>query len=282
MAMLRESLMLSAALAVTVARTSGVPEESVDRHHVTTAQFEAAQTRDTASVLREMRAALGGEAALDAIKTFTVDGSVRMAVGGFTKDLSIELSVLLPDHFLDVRRDTNSAGPREIDITYYKGFRGDTLIRRTDSTVPFPPDPWPEIPAVIAQREREMTLGNKQEFARLMLIFFGRSFSGYPLQLSYLGVEQREGRTVDVLQATGTDGSSMRVSVDAATHLPAMIAYLARQSVMVSTTSTVAVRGKEIVSQAPVSPPAPVDTDHLAMVEYRIGWRRRSSRRRVA
>lgn len=193
-----------------------------------------------------------------------------MTAGGFTKDLSIELSVLLPDHFLDVRRDTNSAGPREVDITYYKGFRGDTLIRRTDSTVPFPPDPWPQIPAVMAQREREMTLGNKQEFARLMLIFFGRSFSGYALQLSYLGVEQREGCTVDVLQAKGTDGYSMRVSIDAATHLPAMIAYLARQSVMVSTTSTVAMRGKEIVSQAPVSPPVPVDTDHLAMVEYRL------------
>jgi hypothetical protein len=40
-----------------------------------------------------MRAALGGEAALDAIKSFTVGGGVRETAGGFTKGLPIDLSV---------------------------------------------------------------------------------------------------------------------------------------------------------------------------------------------
>jgi hypothetical protein len=217
-----------------------------------------------------MRVALGGEAALDAITSFTVDGSVRQTAGGFTKDLSIELSVQLPDRFLDVRRDTNSAGPRVVDITYYAGFRGDTLIRRTDSTIPFPPDPWPQIPAVVAQREREITLANKQGFARLAVILFGRSFGGYPLQFAYRGTERRGERAINVVEATAMDGYRMRVSIDAATHLPAMIAYSARQGVMVSTTSTIVTRGNEVVSQTPAGSLTVVDVAGLPIVEHRL------------
>jgi len=267
----RTLLMLAVGLIAATVGARAVPEGPVlNRGRVPSAAHAGAQPRDAASVLREMRAALGGEAALDAIKSFTVRGSIKQTAGGFTKQLSIDLSVLLPDHFLDVRRDWNSAGPMPVDITYYRGFRGDTLIRRTDSTMPFPPDPWPQTPAVIAQREREMTLRNKEDFARLVLILFGRSFSGYVLQFAYLGAEQREGRTIEVLEATGTDRYRMRLSVDAATHLPAMIEYLAGQGVMVSTSSRVAVRGNEVVSQTPVSPPAPVDTTGLPMVEHRL------------
>ena len=190
--MTRTLLVLSAGLMVATVRSETVPEALVrHRDHVATIVRAEAQARDAASILREMRTALGGDAALDAITSFTVNGTVRQTAGGFAKSLSIELSVLLPDHFLDVRRDRSSAGPMAVDISYYRGFRGDTLIRHTDSTIPFPPDPWPQTPAVVAQREREITLGNKQEFARLILVLFGRSFSGCELQFSCLGVEQR-------------------------------------------------------------------------------------------
>jgi len=268
--MLRELVMLSVGLAVAAVRTGAVPEESAHRDHVPTAVSVAGQTRDTASVLREMRVALGGEAALDAIRSFTVDGSVRQTASGFTKDLPMELFVLLPDHFLDIRRDSQSVGPRTVDITYYKGFRGDTLIRRTDSTIPFPPDPWPQVPAVIAQREREMMAANKQDFARLALLLFGRSFDGYVLQFQHLGAVQREGHAIDVLEATAADGFRMRLSVDATTHLPAALDYLAPQGMMVSMTSTVIVRGREVVSEIPTASPAPVDTAGRPMVEHRL------------
>jgi hypothetical protein len=90
------------------------------------------------------------------------------------------------------------------------------------------------------------------------------------LQFAYLGAEHREGCTIEVLEATGTDGYRMRLSVDAATHLPAAIDYLAQQGMMVSMTSTVAVRGNEVVSQTSASPPAPVDTSGLRMVAHRL------------
>lgn len=267
---MRQLLMLIAVLTVLAARAAAVSEEPVGHPDLASIAVRAAvQPRDAASVLGEMRAALGGDAVLDAIKSFTVGGSVRQTAGGFTRSLSIDLSVLLPDHFLDVRRDSDSAGPRAVEITYYKGFRADTLIRRTDSNIPFPPDPWPQTPAVVAQREREITLANKQAFARLALLLFGRSFDGYPLDFAYLGAEQRDGRAIDVLEATAADGYRMRLSVDAATHLPVLIVHLAPQGVMVSTSSKVAVRGNEVVSQTPSSFPH-IDISGLPMVEQQL------------
>jgi len=100
---------------------------------------------DAAAILRDMRAALGGDAVLGAVNAFSADGDVRETFDGRSKTLSIELSVLLPDHVLDVRRDVDMSSPRTIDITYYRGFRGDTLIRRTVSTIRFPPTPGPRM-----------------------------------------------------------------------------------------------------------------------------------------
>ena len=229
-----------------------------------------AQPDDAQVILRRMRVALGGEATLDAIRTVTVEGNLMRTAGRFTRHLSIYLYLLLPDHFLEVRRDWDLSSSMHVNITYYRGFRGDILIRRTDSNIPFPPDPWPQTPDVIQQREREMTLANKQDFARYALILFGRSFSSYPLQFAHLGLEQIDGRAFDALEATGTDGYRMRLFIDATTHLPAMIAFLARHGAPVSTTSAAVVSGNAVVAQTLPSSPAPVDPAGIPMVEYRL------------
>src|SRR6188768_2394092 len=102
-----------------------------------------AQAADPDAVLSAMRAALGGDAALAAVQTMSATGSVTESHAGRSRSLSVEILALRPDHFMTVRRDSQSAGPMPIDITYYAGFRGDRLIRRTDSNIPFPPDPGP-------------------------------------------------------------------------------------------------------------------------------------------
>ncbi len=43
---------------------------------------------------------------------------------------------MLPGHFLHEKRDATVGGPFPGDITCYRGFRGDELIRRTDSNIP--------------------------------------------------------------------------------------------------------------------------------------------------
>jgi hypothetical protein len=226
-----------------------------------------AQTRDAAAVLADMRQALGGPAVLDGIHAFAVRGTVRENRGGHSNSMSLDVSVVLPDHYLEVRRDWRSGGPMPLDITYYSGFRGDTLIRRTEANIPFPPDPGPNTPAAIAQRELAITLKNKQKFARLALILFGRAFSSYPLQFDLLGAMQSDGRKIEVIEATAADGYKMRLSVDATTHLPAMISYLAEEPVIVSTRSTVTMRGGEVVSRSDAPMPAVPSTAALPKVE---------------
>ena len=234
------------------------------------AQPSSATGRDAASVLGEMRTALGGGQVLDGIKAFTVSGHVKQPTSRLTITTSLELSVLLPDNFLDVRRDDRATGPRAVDITYYKGFRGDVLIRKTDSNIPMPPDPWPQTPAVVAAREREMTVLNKQRFARLGLILFGTSFSSYPVQFTYVGAGQREGRAIDIVEGAAADGYRMRLSIDAATHLPSTIAYRSSRGVAVSMTSTVAVRGGSVVSTTPGAATGNVDLPNMPMEDFEL------------
>lgn len=219
-----------------------------------------AQNRDASTVLAEMRQALGGAAALDTVQTLSVGGSLTQRIAGHTKQLSSEHLILLPDHYLNVRRDNSSTGPMQVDITYYTGFRGDVPIRRTDANVPFPPDPFPNTPDALAARNREMLLGMKRELARLSLVLLGRAPDSYPLDFAYVGVGQEGGRNFDVIDARAADGFVLRLAVDAQTHLPAVLSWVGPAEFVTTTSSVVAMRGNEVVSkrdEVPVTPAIP-------------------------
>src|SRR5512145_941900 len=64
--------------------------------------------RDAAGVLAEMREALGGAAALDAVKTFSANGSRTLSSPMGTRRLGLEWFALLPEHFLEIRRDSTT------------------------------------------------------------------------------------------------------------------------------------------------------------------------------
>jgi hypothetical protein len=211
-----------------------------------------AQARSADDVLREMRAALGGEAALDAIKTLSVSGSQIHRLGGRSHENSIELFVLLPAHYLSVSRSLQmlpGPGSMNIDTTNYSGFRGDVLIRRTESNIPYPPDPDP--PSVQLQF-------NKRRFARIALALFGKGFAGEAF--SYVGQETVDKQTMDVIEMRAADDFVTRLYVNQASHLPAAIAWLAPAPVMftATSTSTVTTRNGEVVSQTPPTTPVPV------------------------
>ena len=208
----------------------------------------------------DVRAALGGDAVLEAVKAFSVTGSLASSRGFAAKNFQYELMVMYPDHFMTIRRDTQSGAPIAIDITYYDGFRGNELIRRTDSNIPFPPDPGPQTPQAIAQRQADALLGHKREFARLTLLLFGNASSSYLLQFSYVGTDTELGKAVEIIEGRAADGHALRLSVDAATRLPARMTWQAPAPVVVTTSSssTVAVRRGETVSQTPLSPPSVV------------------------
>jgi hypothetical protein len=240
-----------------------------------------AQARNADTVLREMRTALGGDAALDAIKTLSVSGTLNHFFGGRSRGSSLEMFAILPDHFLEVRRSSSmSTGPAGLgtETTNYRGFRADVLIRRTDSTFPVPPDPGPQTPAAIAARERDYLQNNRRDFARWSLALFGRSFAG--ALFSYIGPEVVDKQATEVIEVREADGFVMRLYVDQKTHLPALIAWQAPPTPVITTvaTSTVAVRGGQVVSQStpsfvptgPLPPALPDVTWQLVFSDFKV------------
>lgn len=221
-----------------------------------------AQARTADDVLREMRAALGGDAVLDAIQTLSVGGDITHSAGSVRSTSSLELIAILPDHFLEIRRHRQSfpgPAPMEIETTNYAGFKGDELLRRTDSTMPVPPDPFP--PARLLQ-------DFKRRFARLAVGLFGKSLAGSPFVFSHVGQETVDGQPTEVLEMKAPDGYAMRLYVNSTTHLPTMVAWQAPPPVVftMTSTSTVAVRNGQVVSQSqpafdPMGPPPRPEPD---------------------
>ena len=211
-----------------------------------------------------MRQALGGASALDAVTTFSMNGSRTLDAPGGSRRMALEWSAMLPDHFLEVRRDS-PGGPVSFDVTYYNGLAGSRVIQKTDARgLNFPEPKFADnSPAAIAAREQAMLARQARVYARILLVTTGTSSSVYPLRFSYLGVEQAEGRAYDVIDATGPDGFTFRLHVDAATHFPAMLTWLEELPTVRTTTSTSVVTTTSVVrvpsGGAPVvMPPAPV------------------------
>ncbi len=241
------------------------------------------QEEDPAALLAAMRTALGGEATLSAVRAWSVSGSLTRTFGGRSKSVSTEIFVLLPDHYMTVDRDSQSGGPIAIDITYYNGFRGDRLIRRTDSTIPFPPDPGPQTPQAIADRESRSLMRARQAFARVALVLFGEASASYPLTFTAAGTTTIDGRAADVIRAEGVDGFPMTLFIDAVNHLPIALEWQAPPVVVTSMSSTVAVRTTvpgargggpppgpaSVVGLSPGSPAPVVDPTSLPLVTQR-------------
>jgi len=246
-----------------------------------------AQTRQPSDVLRDMRTALGGEAALDAVQALSMSGSITKRRG---KSLSLEVVAMLPDRFMTVERDLDRTGPLEIDVTYYNGFTGTELIRWTEANIPFPPDPGPQTPAAVAQRRAENLLRQKQAFARLCLVLFGKSIASYPFQFTAAGSSTIDGRAAEIVDANAADGFAVKLYVDGVTLLPTRVTWEAPAPVSMTTSmsSQVTTRGGQVVSQTPAEqgaavpalpPPGPVVTWQLVASDYKaqngLNWPRR-------
>jgi hypothetical protein len=231
----------------------------------------AAAQQDATATLSAMRTALGSASL--GVRSLSATGSVTRTRAQFRKSLSVELSFLFPEHYLRVERDFDSSGFRPIDITYFRGFARDALIRRTDANIPFPPDPGPSTAEAIAQRDAGLLVRNRREFTQFALALFGRSFDAYPLRFVDAGTDTWRGRPMNVVEAQAADGFVTRIYVDAATHLPAVLAWQAPPEVVVTgtMTSTVTTQGGQVISQSPpAASPVPVAPTPSGTILWRL------------
>jgi hypothetical protein len=191
---------------------------------IATAQPPAADA--AAKVLAQTREALGGEARLAAIKTLVAAGRSRQVRGDNLVPIEFEIAIELPDKY--VRKDEIPA--QESDPTTV-GFNGDELVQFPVPTIPAmaaraggPPAPTT---AQLEAAHKARLANVRQDFARLTLGLFGASFSSYPLTFTYVGKAEAPQGKADVLDARGPAGFAARLFVNAETHLPIMISWMA-------------------------------------------------------
>jgi len=224
---------------------------------------------DAARVLAEMRQAIGGDSAIAAVLAFSVRGSESRNFDGRTGGGDIEWICALPDRFLRVRR---VGSPFGISVEA-DGFNGDARIRRRDSDIPSPPDPYQnDTPDQRAARNARAVRNTKHELSRFAVALLGVTAID-SLDTSYVAQQNVNGKPCDVLRLRSADGYTATLAVDAATHLPVVVSWMAPPIVTFTTTAAVVVpRGQSPGAVPPPAPPSlpPDPTAGLADVEHQL------------
>ena len=185
------------------------------------------------------RQALGGDAALSAVTSFRATGRQQLHLAPMKLESTIEWLGVLPDRFVEIRRDRIQRGPLgEVELTYINGFNGDAPIREsiTPGMPPPPviPQPRPSSPDEAAAARASEARRQQRTFVQIVLPLFAASFSGVPLTLAAAVPGATESVT-----ATDRDGRVWSLAFDAGTRLPRELRRQDRPVVVVSRTSTV-------------------------------------------
>ena len=218
-------------------------------------QEPAAPTDERAAkVLADARAALGGEAKLSAIRSFTTTGRTQRVQGDNLVPIEFEILVEFPDKYL--RKDEIPAQESDPTTT---GFNGTQLLQ---IPAPVAPEPRAGMPAPPPGQFENMlktrALSARQDFARLMLGLFATSTSAYPLTFKYIGQAEAPQGKAHVLEATGENNFKMRYFVHMETHLPVMVSWTApaRPAPPVKMPTPDAHAAHSVAAPAPPAPPA--------------------------
>jgi hypothetical protein len=217
-------------------------------------------------VMADARLAIGGDAKLNAIKTFVVTGRTRQVRGDNLVPIEFEIQAELPDKF--ARRDEFPAQDAGPTVT---GFNGERYVQ---SPAPQPPPARPGGPPPPTAQQLEAAaraqLGAaKQDFARLVLGLFAASYPSYPLTFAYVGQAEAPQGRADVIDAKGANDFVARLFIDNKTHLPIMLSWQARQPPARGRGPAGAPPPGPPPAGAPAGGPPPPVENRLYFAEYR-------------
>jgi hypothetical protein len=205
----------------------------------------AQQSGDVDKIVASARAALGGDKKLTSLKTFAATGqAVRVVNGASSAPGDTEVAFELPDKFM---KKEQLATMGNVVITRTSGFNGEAPINVIDQPpamagsiqIRFGPGTAPgETPTPEQQEEQrqKQLLAGRQDFARLTLGMLLTSLSTYPLQFTYAGQAESPDGKADVVEVQGEGGFAARLFIDAATHLPLMVSWMAKEPIMITNT----------------------------------------------
>ena len=202
------------------------------------------QGPDAKQVLAQLRAALGGEEKLAAVKTVSIEGqSTRSLANGTSSSADFEMAFELPDKFMTYQVYANVNGNA---LKRRSGFNGGEGFEEMDTPPgmmggggmhmirmsPGGPLPGGQLtPEQAAAARTQLLTGSRREFARLALGMFGSSFSPLPLEFRYSGQAESQDGKAHVIDVQGADGFAAKLFVDSKTNLPLMLSWMDREPV---------------------------------------------------
>jgi hypothetical protein len=196
-------------------------------------------------IMAQARKALGGEQKLGSLKALSLRGSYRremsapgapgggggmiMIMGGpgagaggggqMTGDL--EIDVAWPDKYIKVETGTGGMG-----MTRTEGFEGDRPFMDLSSNQPGMRLMAPPLASDPTARQMALKRSN-EELARLLLGVIGGTQPSFTATYTYGGQAESPDGKADVIDVKGGDAFNARLFLDAASHLPLMITYIA-------------------------------------------------------
>ncbi len=206
------------------------------------AQAQAQADAKAASVMADVRKALGGEQKIASMKGLSLRADYRremsagpgggggmtfimMGGGGATSASQqvtgkIEIDLDLPDKYL--RIDIGSAA---FGMTRTDGFEAS---RPFLEVVPNTPGMRIQIdnPASDPARAKAALKRSQTDLARLYLGLTGGTQPGFAVTYAYGGQAESPDGKADIIDVTGPDDFKARLFVDAETHLPLMLTYM--------------------------------------------------------
>jgi hypothetical protein len=226
-------------------------------------------------LLKQARAALGGEAKLKAVRSLSASGSYRRLLQGREMSGEIEFDLLLPDKFMK----TEVMSMMSATVTRTEAFNGQKAWTDSSSSgggmVVFRQGPPGTSEAQIEAAARQRL---HAEFARLLLVWMLASPASFPLEFTYAGEAKAEDDSADVLDVKGPDGFASRLFLDQQTHRPLMLSYrgLATRMVVNSFNAPAghsAGRSKEEIERATKEAQAKAQAEAPKPEEVEIQWR---------
>ncbi len=82
--------------------------------------------------------------------------------------------------------------------------------------------------------KKALALASKQDFARVTLGILLASPAAYPLRFAYGGQAESPDGKADIVDVTGDGGFAARLFIDAATHLPLMVTWMAKEPLVMN------------------------------------------------
>jgi hypothetical protein len=183
-------------------------------------------------VLKQARAAVGGESKIGGVRGLSIKGKYRRVMGEREMAGEREFDLLLPDKYMrsesvvlpGMAMTVNNSRAISGQEFWASGGRmgrpgGTAFIMRGDGKEPTPED--------LARAEQEQARQMRAEMARYVLALLLTPTPAFPLEFSYFGEATADDGSADVIDAAGPEGFSARLFLDKQTHLPLMLSYRA-------------------------------------------------------